>query len=167
MALTLTPNAMQLIKFAVVGCVNVVVSFIVFYLCYRQWSLASQLLEFMGSKGEVIKHILVNVNIYPVDAAFANTIGYIAGMVNSFILNKHWTFEAKGNTTRQIHRFFILNIFGLILSTILIFVFVDVLDISYLVVWPLTIGLVMILNFAGNKYWTFSESSIIEEVTRG
>ena len=125
MRMAVTPNGRQLIKFAIVGCLNVLVTFVFFFLCYRQWSLASLILDAMGSTGEVIKEILFELNIHSIDAAFANTIGYMAGMINSFVLNKLWTFEAKGRTTRQLHRFFILNIIGLIVSTSIIFVFVD------------------------------------------
>jgi len=167
MRVPVTPDARQLIKFAIVGCLNVLVTFIFFFLCYRQWPLASLILDTMGSKGELIKQVLLKFNIYSIDAAFANTIGYMAGMVNSFILNKLWTFEAKGRTARQLHRFLILNIFGLALSTLIIFVFVDLLNVSYLIVWPITIGLVMIFNFIGNKYWTFSAASIPEDTIRG
>ena len=167
MRLAVTPHIKQLIKFAIVGCLNVLITFIFFFLCYRQWPLASLILDAMGSAGEEVKQTLFKLNIHSIDAALANTIGYIAGMINSFILNKRWTFEAKGRTSRQIHRFFILNILGLILSTSIIFVFVDLLHTSYLIVWPIAIGIVMILNFIGNKYWTFSETSLIEHSVRG
>jgi len=121
----------------------------------------------MGSIGEVIKQVLFKFNIHSIDAAFANTIGYTAGMINSFILNKLWTFEAKGRTKHQLHRFFILNILGLIVSTLLIFVFADLFSVSYLIVWPITIGLVMIFNFIGNKYWTFSEETLFVDTIKG
>ena len=162
-----TQDIRQIVKFAIVGCLNVLVSFVVFYLCYRQWPLATVILDAVGAAGEVIKEVLLRFNIDSIDGAFANTIGYMAGMVNSFTLNKLWTFEAKGRTASQIHRFFVLNILGLVLSTLIMFVFVDLLNASYLVVWPVTIGLVMIINFIGNKYWTFSEASALEDASKG
>lgn len=167
MRLAVTPNAKQMIKFSIVGCLNVLITFVFFFLCYRQWPLASLILDAIGSIGEVIKQVLFKLNIHSIDAAFANTIGYMAGMINSFILNKLWTFEAKGRTTHQLHRFFILNILGLIVSTLLIFVFVDLFSVSYLIVWPITIGLVMIFNFIGNKYWTFSEETLFVDTIKG
>lgn len=161
--LTATPHANQFIKFAIVGCLNVLVSFVVFYLCYRQWPLASMILATIGTKGAWINANLATFGIKSIDGAFANILGYLAGMVNSFILNKMWTFAAKGATVRQINRFVILNILGLILSTLIIFIFVDLLLAPYLIVWFLTIGIVMILNFLGNKYWTFAGASQLEK----
>lgn len=158
-------DSKQFIKFAVVGCLNVLVSFLVFYLCYRQWPLAALILQSVATIHPSIESTISAYGVHAIDAAFANTIGYLAGMINSFVLNKLWTFEAKGTTIRQIHRFFILNILGLAVSTLIIFVFVDHLGAPYLIVWFFTIALVMILNFLGNKHWTFAEKSQLENAS--
>lgn len=151
-------GVVQFTKFAIVGCLNVLVSFAVFYLLYIHLPLAGMILDALHSRGLMVRELFQTLNIQSIDAAFANTIGYVAGMANSFVLNKIWTFEAKGRTARQMHRFVLLNLIGLVISTVLIFIFVDQLGFTYLVVWPVTIALVMILNYTGNKYWTFSTS---------
>ncbi len=152
-------NTKQFAKFAIVGCLNVLVSFIVFILCYKVWPFTALVLDAAGSLGWQIETLLAEFGIHGMDAALANVVGYLAGMINSFILNKLWTFEAQGDAVRQAHRFFILNVLGLMLSTIIIFVFVDLLSGPYVVVWFITVGVVMMLNFFGNKYWTFADSS--------
>jgi len=152
-------GARQFTKFAVVGCLNVVVSFAVFILFYRHWPLATLMVERTGSLGSMVGSALARVGFHTLDAGVANTAGYLAGMVNSFILNKQWTFEAKGRTALQMRRFVIVNVLALACSTLIIFIFIDLLSRPYLSIWIMTTGLVMGINFLGNKYWTFVDSS--------
>ena len=157
MALVVSPDFRQFYRFAIVGCLNVLISFAVFVLCYEVWPLASLIFDVTGAVGSRVHDILTGHGIPTVDAAFANFCGYAAGMVNSFVLNKTWTFQTQGNTLQQMHRFLILNILGLTLSTLLLFVFVDLMQGPHLLVWFISTGFVMILNFYGNKLWTFAD----------
>ena len=156
-ALTDKPVSAQFVRFAVVGFINVAVSFFVFYTCYKIWPIATILLDALGDIGVSISTALADIGIGAVDATFANVVGYMAGIVNSFFLNKLWTFQAKGNVARQMHRFVLLNLLGLGLSTLIIFVAVDLLDGPYLFTWFMTIGIVMMLNFIGQRHWAFSD----------
>jgi putative flippase GtrA len=154
-----SPGIRQFGRFVVVGCLNVAVSFAVFMLLYRVFPLASMVLDAMGSLGARISNALLHMGVQSVDAALANTIGALAGMANSFVLNKRWTFEAGGLTHLQVRRFVVLNVLVIAGSSLIVFVFIDVLRAPYLLVWIVTTGLAMIENFLGNKYWTFAEAS--------
>ena len=101
---------------------------------------------------------LVRLGVGSIDAAVANFVGYLAGMVNSFILNKAWTFEARGQTWQQMQRFVTLNVVGLLGSTLIMFVGVDLLGAPYLPVFVGTVVLTTIFHFFGNKHWTFAGS---------
>ena len=158
MALVVSPDFRQFYRFAIVGCLNVLISFAVFVLCYDVWPLASLVFDVTGAAGSWISGILSAYGIHSVGAAFANFCGYAAGMVNSFVLNKIWTFQTRGDTLQQMHRFLILNVLGLLLSTLLLFVFVDLLRRPHLVIWFISTGIVMVLNFYGNKFWTFADT---------
>jgi len=96
---------------------------------------------------------------FSIDAAVANIAGYLAGMINSFTLNKLWTFQVQGNSKRQMYRFVMLNFLGLIFSTSILYIFVDFLSAPYVIVWTISTGFIMLLNFFGNKYWTFAKDS--------
>jgi putative flippase GtrA len=130
-------------RFAVVGCVNFCVSFAVFYLCFHYLPLdaAAPLAQ----------------NGVRVDAAVANVCAYLAGMVNSFVLNRVWTFGATGRTSSQLLRFTAVNAVTLTLSTSTMFHFVDVLGYPELVVWiPLTV-VILVLNYLGCRHWAFAQ----------
>lgn len=124
------------IRFALVGLTNFVVSFSVFYLSFHYLP-------------EAVKRLV------PV-AALANVLAYLAGMVNSFLLNRSWTFRASGNAAVQALRFTVVNLTSLALSTAVMFLFVDLQGYPEIGVWVPTTVLVMTLNYLGCRHWAFA-----------
>jgi putative flippase GtrA len=63
-------------------------------------------------------NILIRVDALPVVSA--NTIGYSAGIVASYILNKKLTFEGGGRDSRthEFALFVAINLFGLVLNNV-------------------------------------------------
>lgn len=64
----------QLIKYALVGCMNTLLTLCVIFLC---------------------KSIL-GVNAY-----VSNALGYIIGLINSFLWNRKWVFHSNGSISRE------------------------------------------------------------------
>jgi putative flippase GtrA len=123
-------------RFALVGVTNFFVSFAVFYLSFRYLP-------------EVVRrHVPA--------AAAANLLAYLAGMVNSFLLNRSWTFRSPGNAFAQAARFVVVNLSSLALSTLVMYRFVDVLGYPELAVWVPTTVAVMTMNYLGCKHWAFA-----------
>jgi putative flippase GtrA len=127
-------------RFALVGLTNFVVSFTVFYLSFHYLPDAIQ------------RHVPA--------AAAANLLAYLAGMVNSFLLNRSWTFKASGNAGAQALRFTIVNLSSLALSTALMYRFVDVLRYPEIAVWIPTTLAVMTLNYLGCRHWAFARTAL-------
>jgi len=127
-------------RFALVGLTNFVVSFAVFYLSF---------------------HYLPDVvqRNAPV-AAIATFAAYLAGMVNSFLLNRSWTFRASGNASVQAVRFTLVNLSSLALSVVVMYFCVDVLGYPELAVWLPTTAVVMTMNYLGCRHWAFASESL-------
>lgn len=68
----------QFLRFIAVGVINTLVTLVVIFLCKS----------------------LLNINPY-----LSNLIGYIAGVVNSFIWNRTWVFHSHGRYTAEAIRF--------------------------------------------------------------
>jgi putative flippase GtrA len=140
-------------RFALVGCTNFVVSFTVFYLSfnYLPADAAAALARVVGA-GDAAAH--------PPVAAIANVLAYLAGMVNSFLLNRSWTFRAGGNALPQALRFAAVSLFSVTMSTLATFALVDVLHYPPLAVWvPVTV-IVMVVNYFGCKHWAFAPPAL-------
>jgi putative flippase GtrA len=149
----------QFSRFLVVGFSNFAISFAVFYLLYNYWQVSTVLYALLGQAGNGLEGIVLGVGASSLDASLANMVGYAAGVINSFIWNKLWTFKAKHETAAQFGRFLILNLACLLLSSACLFLFTDYLGWSYLPVWFVTMGFVTLLNFVISKSWVFGSSS--------
>lgn len=71
-------TAIQFIKYALVGCLNTAITLGVIFVCKS----------------------LLNINPY-----VANALGYIAGLINSFIWNKNWVFKSQKGYSREAIKF--------------------------------------------------------------
>lgn len=126
-----------LARFVVVGCANFVVSFAAFYASYQYLPLGSS-----SSRG-----------------ATANVLAYVAGMLNSFVLNRLWTFRAEGPVTAHAAKFVALNVATLVASTTLVLLLVDWAGLPALAVWlPLTLA-ILATHYLGMKHWTFARQA--------
>lgn len=130
-----------------VGVLNTAVSFAVFQLCYVLFELGS-VAPGAGTP--------TTLGIGSFQAAAATAIGYAAGTVNSFFLNRMWTFRVNARSPRQFPRFVIVNTTGMLLGSVAMYVLVDGRGYAPIPVWLLTTGAVMVLNFLGSKYWAFA-----------
>ena len=122
-------------RFVVVGCANFVVSFAAFYASYTY-------LPLHESSGR---------------GAAANTLAYCAGLVNSFVLNRVWTFRAEGHVGAHALKFVSLNAVTLVGSTAIVWLLVDRAGLPALAVWlPLTLA-ILATHYLGMKHWAFAE----------
>jgi putative flippase GtrA len=97
--------------------------------------------------------LLTWVGIYYIAA---QCVSYGVGMLNSYTLNKYWTFAQKGRLEpKQAIRFLALNIGSLLLSLLLLMLFKDTWGIAILAAKLLTTVITTLVNYAGNKLWVF------------
>lgn len=137
-------------RFAIVGCTNFLVSCAAFYVCFH---------ALRGAGITTLPWPLDGLRLQAPAAAIANVLAYLAGMVNSFVLNRSWTFAADGDDVgRQALRFAVLNLASLVVSTLVVHRFVDVLGYPALAVWlPLT-AMMMVFSYLGCRYWAFARA---------
>lgn len=69
---------LRFIRYCIVGAINTAITLGVIFLC----------------------HSILGMGEY-----ISNVIGYIAGLINSFLWNRAWVFRAQGSRTRQAIRF--------------------------------------------------------------
>ena len=151
-------NIKEFSRFIIVGFSNFVISFAVFYFLYNYWKLSGLFYGILGEAGRNLENLVRQFGAGSLDATLANFVGYGAGVINSFIWNKLWTFQVKYETAAQFGRFLILNISCLLFSSASLFFFTDYLLWPYLPVWFIAMGIVTLVNFAASKYWVFGKT---------
>jgi putative flippase GtrA len=87
----------------------------------------------------------------------AQVVSYSAGMANSFLMNKHWTFAERKTAVSgaQFLRFTVLNLSTLGLSLLVLYVLSRQWGLHPMVSKLAVTVLTMIVNFVGSKYWVY------------
>ncbi len=118
----------EFIKFSIVGAINTVVDFGVFSLLLTK--------------------------ACPV--LLSQIISYGCGMLNSFIMNRSWTFkENKRNEYSEPLKYIVANVATLILVSVLILLFINLVHLPVLMAKVISTGIGMIFNFMSSKFWVF------------
>ncbi len=128
-------NLAQFLRFCTVGLVNTAVDFSVFFLLLAAGT----------------AHIPAQV------------LSYSAGLANSFIFNRRWTFRSDGRLLfAQIGRFLTVNLLSLLASTILLDVFYDSLRWQMWICKVTASSASVMINYQGSRLWVFYGQTISE-----
>ncbi|EMT46471.1 MULTISPECIES: GtrA family protein [Anoxybacillus] len=114
------------IRFIVVGISNTVVDWLLFF-------------------------FFVSLNVPQV---WAQTFAYSAGVVNSYMWNRIWTFRVKGAIMKQFVRFLVLNFCSLTVTIIVLYGCNQMFSV-FLSKFMATISGIVI-NWIGSRMWVFS-----------
>lgn len=120
---------MQFIGFCVVGVLNTIVGWAVYY-----------------------AFVIFDPALYLV----GNVAGYICGVMNSYYWNSRFVFaKERSKSTYALLKTYISYGVTLVLSTALMFILVDKLSVSEFIAPIPTLLMTVPLNFILNKFWTF------------
>jgi putative flippase GtrA len=122
-------NWLQLVRFGIVGGVGFAVNLAVYALF---------------------------VHAFGVDYHVAAIAAWLVAVVNNFMLNRHWTFDARDGVVHfQAIRFLVVSLGALVVSLLLLTLFVESAGIPKVAAQALAVAASMPLNFLGNKLWSF------------
>lgn len=126
----------HLIRFVIVGCINTGVDFLAFIFFY---------------------------SIFGFEKLACQSLGYSLGMINSFIMNKLWTFESKGSrfeTTNQFFKFLTVNAVSLGVSLLFLKLFAESCGMNIYASKILVTLIAQIINYTGYKLWVFNMKAV-------
>ena len=122
-------NWLQLVRFGIVGGSGFLVNIAVYALC---------------------------VHAVGVDYRVSSILAWLVAVLNNFVLNRHWTFDAAAGSARlQGMRFFIVSLVAEGFSLLLLTALVEGAGLEKVAAQALAVAAVMPLNFLGNKLWSF------------
>ena len=84
---------------------------------------------------------------------------FIVAMTSNFILNKLWTFKEniKLGIGKKYLQFGLISVTALLVNLFFLYIFTELFGIYYIISQILAIGIALIINFLGNKIWTFNK----------
>ena len=122
-------NWLQLVRFGLVGGVGFVVNVAVYAL-------------FVHSVG--------------LDYRAASVVAWLVAVINNFVLNRHWTFDAReGRAHFQALRFLVVSLVAEAFSLLVLTALVEGADFAKIPAQAVAVAASMPLNFLGNKLWSF------------
>jgi len=124
------PTLRQFVKYGLVGASNTLLTFITYTVLEK----------------------LVGVNYL-----IALPLGYAVGSLNSYVLNRHWTFQAAdiAHTTAGT-RFAIVQVVAIVANELLLYVLVHHAGIEKIAAQAILTVPVLAVTFFANRWWTFA-----------
>ena len=96
------------------------------------------------------------VHVIGIDYHAAAVVAWLVAVLNNFVLNRHWTFDAgEGRVHFQAMRFLVVSLVAFGVSLLLLTLFVEAAGIAKVPAQALAVAISMPLNFLGNKLWSF------------
>ncbi len=118
----------KLIKFAITGVMNTAVDYIVF-----------TILIYFG-----------------LSTSIAQVFSYSAGIVNSYTINRSWTFKSEERyISRQLLKFLAVNIVIMLVSVGVIYIFETIIGLPVMLAKLCTVGVTVVLGFILNRLLVF------------
>ena len=114
------------------------------------------LFALVGVSNTVINFIVYTILVFfSMPYLLANIIGYGVGMINSYLLNKHFVFQKKEGDSSVFLKFVLVNIITVTVHSILLYFFVSILGWHKIYSQAFVTIITLVLNYLGNKLWTF------------
>ncbi len=117
----------KFLKFSLIGFSNTLINYIVFYFSFK---------------------------IFGIYYLWSSILGYLCGLGNSYFWNTKWTFDTK-HTRYKLIKFIIVNIFALSINLFILKFLVNNLKIYEMIAQAFAILGALLINFIGNRIWTF------------
>ena len=88
----------------------------------------------------------------------AGTVSFGVAVTNNFLFNRYWTFvNSERDLFSQASRFTIISITSWALNMVILRMLIEDADFNQYVAQALAISMVTVLNFTGNKLWSFRQ----------
>jgi putative flippase GtrA len=119
-----------------------------------------QLVRFglVGGVGFVVNLAVYSLFVHPigVDYHVAAVAAWLVAVLNNFVLNRHWTFDAReGQFHFQALRFLVVSVIAFGASLLLLTLLVEDAGMAKIPAQALAVAASTPLNFLGNKLWSF------------
>jgi putative flippase GtrA len=138
-------NIVQLFKFATVGCFNTLIDWAVYFIILKLFP-AESVIFYTAAKG----------------------FSYFCGILNSFFLNRVWTFRdsLQENEGGRFAKFMAVNLIGLGINSVSVYVFLNM-EFRHVAALFFATAITFSFNFILNKLWVFRKGKMVAKTTGG
>lgn len=121
---------MQFVKFCLVGVSNTAISLGVYYI-----------------------FVVIDARLY----ILGNAVGFVVSVLNSYFWNSKFVFKKEDERAKTIVKTFVAYGTNLIIGTALLYLLVDILEVSEFIAPLLNLIVTIPLNYVLNKFWVMKK----------
>jgi len=103
--------------------------------------------------------LLTLVEVCAVRPLVASALSFVCTVVTSYFINCFWTFNSTSASSRQFVKYSMVSVFGLLLTTLITYVGVDLMQAWYVYSQVVVVVVVPISNYLLNSKWVFSSAA--------
>jgi len=121
-------------------------------------STATEILRFgaVGLGSNALLYLLyLAATAVGIEPKVAMSLLYVVGVLQTFVLNKQWTFRHEGHVRRTAIRYWVAYAALYLANVVLLIVFVDMAGLDHRIVQGVLILVFGLVLFALQKYWVF------------
>lgn len=101
--------------------------------------------------------LIMLVEMWHMNPIVASIVGFIVVLIISYLLNRWWTFETRqSGYVKQFVKYVIVSCAGMVINTLIMYVTVEWISISYIIGQLISTVVVPIHNYIWNRRWTFT-----------
>jgi len=138
-------SVLQICRFAAVGCINTFIDWAVYFTILKIYP-AESIIFYTAAKG----------------------FSYFCGIVNSFFLNRCWTFKinTEGHEGCRFFKFVLVNMIGLGINSASIYEFLHF-NLPQTLALFMATAIAFTFNFTLSKLWVFRKDKMVAKTTGG
>jgi putative flippase GtrA len=126
----------QTLKFIMVGIINTIVGFSIFYL---------------------------SLEVFHFNYLVSLIISHIIGVINSYLWNKSWTFNIHYHSFSMVFKFGLTYLLTFIINSVLLVLLVEVFNQNPVISQLFSMVITTAISFVGQKYWSFKVKKMESE----
>lgn len=102
-------------------------------------------------------------DVFHVNKFLANAIGFTAAVLSNYFINRIWTFKNSAKIGRQLAAFVTVSLIGLLLNSLIIYLFNNLLSFNFYHSKIIAVALVFFWNFSANYFFVFKMTKIAQK----
>lgn len=151
----------ELVKYGLVGLVGLFIDMGIYYLLVTKYAVHYEI-------SFPIENFLLQINLglslRTIDILISSIISSTLAIINNFILNSYFTFKVTNKKLKRFASFAGVAAIGMVVSTMLLSLFIDVLELHEMLAKAIAVFIVAMMQFVINKVFTFRQKADAKEL---
>ncbi|MBE9538846.1 MAG: GtrA family protein [Proteobacteria bacterium] len=99
--------------------------------------------------------LYAGVELLALDAVLSSSAAYIIVIVANYLMHYSWTFAVSSPHTTALKRYLVMTGCGFFINGLIMYIGVSVLQLNYLLIQAIAMGVVILWNFCLSSLWVF------------